>query len=31
MINIGMAMINIGAINTRHTKTYVVTKIHGLP
>jgi hypothetical protein len=25
------AMINIGAINSRHTKIYVVTKNHGLP
>jgi hypothetical protein len=25
------AMTNIGAINSRHTKTYGVTKIHGLP
>jgi hypothetical protein len=26
-----LAMTNIGAINSRHTKTYVVTKNHGLP
>jgi hypothetical protein len=25
------AMTNIGAINSRHTKTYGVTKNHGLP
>jgi hypothetical protein len=25
------AMINIGAINSKHIKTHGVTKIHGLP
>jgi hypothetical protein len=25
------AMTNIGAINSKHKKTYGVTKIHGLP
>jgi hypothetical protein len=25
------AMTNIGVINSRHTKTYIVTKNHGLP
>ncbi len=25
------AMINIGALNSKHTKTYGVTKSHGLP
>jgi hypothetical protein len=29
--NIRHAMTNIGAINSKHTKTYGVTKIYGLP